>query len=161
MGKKLLWSILTIFISINIYTVSFATERTTNNNYNLMMPEDNSVTSENTILLSGKSKVGSNINIYVYNRRYSSSINKCVKTPVFTKELIVGELERFNVELELPIGRNKIITKINNNDQNYTLTKTINVTNDYIAKKYIENLNVLESKNTNKILKAIARRNRK
>lgn len=155
MKKKLLWSLMTIFIIINIYTTSFAIKTKSNEDYNLLMPEDNVVTSENTILLSGIAKIGSNVDIYVYNSNHTLDINKLVKTPTFNTKLKVGELERFNIQLELPLGRNKIIVGIKNGVENYMFERIVNITDDHIAKEYIKNMNILENNNKKQILKSI------
>ncbi|MGO1369873.1 MAG: hypothetical protein ACTHVE_02910 [Senegalia sp. (in: firmicutes)] len=155
MKTKLLSSLIIIFIVINIYSPISASNKEINKDYNLLMPDNDVVTSENTILLSGKAKSESNIDIYLYNHDYISNIDKSLKKPTFDTKLKVGELERFNLELELPLGKNEIIVVIENNGEKYTFDRIVNVTNRNVAKGYIKNRNILEANNNKKILKSI------
>ncbi|MBS4534430.1 hypothetical protein GOQ29_02240 [Clostridium sp. D2Q-14] len=176
MIKKILSLVFTIFILGNIYNTSYAIHHKNpddikiipNEDYNIARPQDYLVTKEDTVLVSGKAKENSKIYISVYSledlltSNKSLSVNKLLfmnEDPIITKEADVGELERYNVELELPIGRNNIIIEINNGEDNYVFNRNITITNEMIAKEYLSNKNILRDRDIIKIAKLRAEKN--
>lgn len=117
--------------------------------YKVIKPENNLVTSENTVLLSGKSKQGSTITVEVYSEKKSEGkISLFKDEPYLTmnKEK-VGELGRFNIELALKSGKNKIIIKIQKNNTIKYFTRFVTITNTNTANEYLKDLD--KSKDVN------------
>lgn len=178
MTKKILSGILMIFIVGNIYNISYSInnetakniETVSNEDYNLTLPEENLVTKESTVLVSGKAKENSDIYISVYSSDdlfhdkkilWADSVISIDENPIIIKEIEVGGLERYNVELELPIGRNNIIIQINNGEDNYVFNRNINITSEIIAEKYLSNTKILRDRDMMKLFKLKIEKNRK
>ncbi|MBS4538503.1 hypothetical protein GOQ27_08505 [Clostridium sp. D2Q-11] len=172
MIKKILSSTLIMIMLGSTYTTAHSTNPINptnvitipNNNYKIIMPENNLVTSQKIILLSGKAEEDSSIIIKVYNFDELLSINKSKlnndtssieEEPILTTKTEVGELGRYNIELKLPQGRNKIIVETNNDDNTYIFTRDISVTSEDIAKEYLSKANILNDVDIKELLKSI------
>lgn len=177
MIKKILSSTLVMLMLGNVYASAHSIDydipksviTTPNQNYKIIMPkEENVVTSEETVLISGIAKKSSKVLVSVYSSEdlfdtesflLKNNITTEDELPIYTEETEVGDLGRFNVELELPLGRNKIVVEVNNNDTTYRFIRYISVTNEAIANEYIRKSNILSDGDMIYILKSIIESN--
>lgn len=125
--------------------------------------EDDLITSENTILLSGKAKEGSQIIIDVYSlinieqTDFSTGMISDIQQEqeikerykqVYSKEITIGELGIFAEELGLNEGKNKIAISLLRDGEVVSISmKYVTVTNVEDAKeelKEIKDINLLE-----------------
>jgi len=169
MIKKILSSTLIMIMLGSTYTAAHSINPTNvltipNNNYKIIMPENDLVTSQKIVLLSGKAEEGSSISIKVYNfdellptnkSKLNNNTSYIEDDPILTTTSEVGELGRYNIELELPQGRNKIIVETNNDNNTYIFTRYISVTSEGIAKEYLSKANILSDVDMKELLKSI------
>ncbi|WP_026895619.1 hypothetical protein [Clostridiisalibacter paucivorans] len=126
---------------------------------NVVFPENNFTTSEDTVLLSGRGKEGTNITIEVYKISEKSTDSEDFEVTIEEKligeyTVEIGELEVFNKEIKLEVGKNKILVYPEDNDEN-SIIKHVMVADEEKAKDYLNELkeNNLDKDNLMKSIK--------
>ncbi|MTI66281.1 MAG: hypothetical protein FH753_06740 [Firmicutes bacterium] len=115
----------------------------------VVFPEDDFITSQETVLLSGRAEKGTTIMVEVY------SVKELEETEIETHTLEVEELGIFNKSINLKKGTNKIVIKAKKEDTVvHSVTKKVIVADEEKAKEYLnksEDINIL-----NKLKKQIS-----
>lgn len=124
----------------------------------IIYPEDNLITTDNIILLSGRAREGLKIIVEVYSSASLTGVDFAVDTlsandkdmedveeaeEIYTLEskevLEVGELGVFAKELELKPGKNKISIYVIDDEVTDIITKYVYVTDMEKIEEYIDN----------------------
>ncbi|MTI70317.1 MAG: hypothetical protein FH751_08730 [Firmicutes bacterium] len=156
MLRKALTGTLVLFIIAGTgsvgYTIDNDTETTDRNSTKIeikkqessmevVFPEDDFITSQETVLLSGRAEKGTTIMVEVY------SVKELEETEIETHTLEVGELGIFNKSINLKKGTNKIVIKAKKEDTIvHSVTKKVIVADEEKAKEYLnkaEDINIL------------------
>ncbi|WP_069650727.1 hypothetical protein [Caloranaerobacter ferrireducens] len=125
----------------------------------IIYPEDNLITTDNIVLLSGRARQGLKIIVEVYSSASLAGVDFNVDTlsindssmedveeaeevyTLETKEVLeVGDLGVFAKELELKPGKNKISIYVIDDEVTDIITKYVYVTDMEKVKEYIDNI---------------------